>query len=356
MSFHFTNLRIEKIIVHEVFQLTENREPIPPQCSSELTNLDRAGLNTLQERIVQALGNDSHSIEMFVSNSDSNSTFDINTQLLDLEKDEFIDLSKKIPEKLTQAQTSRKIPGGTVVIFSGKIGVQNYRYVGIIKAEIHSGFSLDATEGKLFLKFLTELLLTPQQKLYKIGIFIEKENNSKKDQLRIPSDFLVYVYDHNLTRNETQSAAQYFYQAFLGCSVSASDKKLTRDFFTYTKEFIESLEISDEEKLDLNSGLYTYLKVDKSSIIKASEFAERYISTDKRDEFVNYLEEKEFPLRGVSKDISYLQYKLRRRRLSFSSNVKIIAPSDNFEDLVQIKGTENSKTILSVEGHIEKED
>lgn len=356
MSFQFANLRIEKIIVHEIFKLTENREPVSPKCSDELTNLDKAGLNTLQERIVQALGNDSHSIEMFVSNADLNSTFDIGTRLLESEIDVFINLSKKIPDKLTQAQTSRKIPGGIVVIFSGKIGIQNYRYLGIIKAEIHSGFSLDVTDGKLLLKFLSDLLLTPHQKLYKIGIFIEKEKNEKINQLRIPSDFLVYVYDHNLTRNETQSAAQYFYQSFLGCSISESDKKLTRDFFTHTKEFIELLDIKDEEKLDLNSCLYTYLKVDKTNIIMASEFAERYISKDKRDEFVNYLEQKGLPLRGITKDLSYLQYKLKKRRLSFSSNVKIIAPSDNFDDLVQIKGTENSKTIISIEGHIEKEE
>lgn len=356
MAFHFTNLRIDKIIVHEVFQLNENREPVPPRFSDELTSLDRPGLNTLQERIIQALGNDSHSIEMFVSNGESNSTFDISSKLLDLDNDQFIRMSKKIPEKLTQAQTSRKIPGGIVVIFSGKLGLQNYRYAGIIKAEIHSGFSLDVKNGKLLLKYLSELLLTPQQKLYKIGIFIETDKNDFVESVRIPADFSVYVYDHNLTRNETQSAAQYFYQAFLGCSVSASDKKLTRDFFTFTKEYIESLDLKDEEKLDLNSSLYTYLKVDNTSIIKASEFAERYLSTDKRDAYVNYLEEKKIPLRGITKDLSYLQHKLRRRRLSFSSNVKIIAPSERFDELIQIKGMENSRTILSVEGHIEKED
>jgi hypothetical protein len=285
-----------------------------------------------------------------------NSTFDISSKLLELDESQFIDLSKKIPEKLTQAQTSRKIPGGIVVLFTGKIGLQNYRYVGIIKAEIHSGFSLDTENGKLLLRYLSELLLTPQQKLYKIGMFIEKEKGELIDNVRTSLDFLVYIYDHNLTRNETQSAAQYFYQAFLGCSVSPSDKKLTKDFFTFTKEYIDSLSVDDDEKLDLNSGLYSYLKVEKTNTIKASEFAERYIPVEKRDDYVNFIEEKGIPLRGITKDLGYLKYKLKRRKLSFSSSVKIIAPSDNFDSLVQIISTEDSKTILSVAGHIEKDD
>lgn len=355
MSSLFTNLKIKKIIVHEVFKLNENREIIEPRFSNHLSNLDSKGLNTLQERIIEALGNDSHCIEMYVSNADPNSTFDISTKLLNSDSDEFIHLSKEIPIKLTRAQTSRKIPGGTVVVFSGEIGIQNYRFLGIIKAEIHGGFSLYVEDDRLLLKYLSDLLLTPQQKLYKIGMFIEKQQNKLIDTVRDPSDFIVYVYDHNLTRNETQTAAQYFYQSFLGCSISPSDKKLTRDFFSNTKEFIESLNIDEENKLDLVSGLYTYLKVDQSNVILAHEFATRYLPQDSRDNYINYLEEKGIPLHGIHKDLSYLKYKLRKRKLVFSSDVRILAPADDFDELVQILDTKNNRTTLSIKGKIEKE-
>jgi hypothetical protein len=71
MSVSFANLVIEKIILHQIYERNEAREIVAPFYSQTLTNLDVRGLNVLQERIVDALGNNSHSIEMNISNDDN---------------------------------------------------------------------------------------------------------------------------------------------------------------------------------------------------------------------------------------------------------------------------------------------
>jgi hypothetical protein len=353
MAFNFSNLRINRIIVHQVFQRNDNRELISPKFSIDFTNLDQGGFSTLQDRIINALGDESHSIEMHINDSSPNSTFDICSRLIDAKNEDFKELSKSIPNKLAQAQTSRKIPGGIVVLFDGLIGPNNKHYLGIIKAEIHSGFNIIENENLLLLNFLSELLLTPQQKLYKIAMFIEDNHT---DQLpKIPDNFLVFVYDHNMTRSETQQAAQYFYDSFLGCSFSPSDKKLTSDFYHFTKDHIENMDVSEEIKLDLNTSLYSYLKVSQSNVINVVEYAEQYLEQEQRDSYSNFMYEKGFPDRAITKDITYIKYKLRRRNLKFTSDVKISAPSDQFEDLVNIAGSDNGRTLVSIKGNISKE-
>ena len=53
------NLNINKIIVHHVFKRNEDRAIVTPRFSNDFTDLDPVGIATLQERVTEALGNDS---------------------------------------------------------------------------------------------------------------------------------------------------------------------------------------------------------------------------------------------------------------------------------------------------------
>jgi hypothetical protein len=352
MVYQLTNLRIEKIIAHQIFTRSVTRDIVPPKYSHDFTQLDPSGLSTFQDRIVDTVGNESYCIEMSIAQEEPTNTYGICCQLLEADNTTFKSLSNQLANKLTQSQSSRKIPGGIMVIFTGLVGNLNKRYIGIIKAEIHGGFSIQEINDNLLLKYLSDLLLTPQQKLYKIALFIEV-NRPANPELRTPGDFSVLVYDHNMTRFETRQAAQYFYEAFLGCSFSPSDKKITSDFYHHTREFTDSLE--SETKLDVNTSLYTYLKVDQSNVINVSDFAERYLDGTIRDGYREFMTQKGLPEHAVTKDITYIKNYLRRRNLKFTSDVRISAPSERFRELVQVRGTDGNKTIVAVEGTIERE-
>jgi hypothetical protein len=353
MSYQLVNMRMSRIIAHEVYKRSDTGDPLPPKCSQDFTQLDPGGLSTLQERMINTLGDESYSIEMSIAQEDPSSAYAVCCQLLDSNDGSFKSLSNQLAIKLTAAQSSRRIPGGILVIFDGLVGNQNHRYIGLIKAEIHSGFSLQETDNNLLLKFLSDLLLTPQQKLYKIAAFIELHRPASP-QLRTPADFKVLVYDHNMTRFETRQAARYFYETFLGCIFSPSDKKLTSDFYHDTREFVQSLVLADEAKLDINSSLYTYLKVDQSTVIKVADFAQQYLEPPIRDNYQSFMAEKGLPQNAITKDVTYIKNYLRRRNLHFTSGVKITAPSQHFDELVRI--TDNDNTVVSIQGTIQRED
>ncbi|HUZ58965.1 MAG TPA: hypothetical protein VMU83_09300 [Hanamia sp.] len=108
---YFANLRIQKIVIHEIFKRDEDGQIVQPKFNDRVTTFDPLGLQTLQNRIVNALGDSSHSIEMDVNDSAASSTFQLGASLLNTQDETFVDYSKQITYKLAENQTTRSIPG-----------------------------------------------------------------------------------------------------------------------------------------------------------------------------------------------------------------------------------------------------
>lgn len=353
MASDFSNLRIQKIIVHEIFKRSDSRELIEPVYSNSIITMDPVGMQTLQKRIVDAIGKDSHAIEMYIDDNSAMSTFDICSQMLDITQDGlFIDMSKHIPKKLAESQVSRNIPGGIVLVLTGLIGASDFRFIAVIKAELHDGFGKNNDDKTVELMYLANLALTPQQKLYKIGFLIEQARDINNTGIRTPEDFVVYVYDHNITRDGSTDFAQYFYSTFLGCSFTRNGKKLTKDFYYTTMKFINELNKDEEAKVDLISSLHTYLKMDRSTVVEPIEFANSYLPEDQKDNYLYSIEQAKIPREAFQKDLAYIADKLKRRKLSFSTNVKISAPSNDFERLIQVVSSNDEETTLRIKGKI----
>ena len=343
------NFLINRIIIHEVHKRVISDQPGKIVFGNELVSLPPDGITTLRDRIVNALGSDSHCIELTIEKKDTSSLFSISKSLLSTtDKNTFIESSKNCAVLLQDAQSSLQIPGGILVVIDGSTSNSKLPFLCYIKAETHEGFLEQKRSGSITLSYLSDLLLTPQQKLYKIGFFIE--NNRSTD------NYSTFVYDHNMTRLETKQAAKYFYQSFMGCSLSPSEKKLTQDFYTLTKDFINDLPITEQERLDLNYGLYTYLKVSTSSLISISDFAKDFVQPELRDPYSNYMKQNNFPTISINKDITYIKNKLRNRTIHFTNNVKIIAPSSDFSNLVSIEKEDNGFTLIKVNGKVKCHD
>lgn len=243
----------------------------------------------------------------------------------------FLTVSRLLADKLTDAQTRRDIPGGVLVVFTGNVGHPARRYVGIMKSETHQGFRHASTTQVQFLK---DLFMGPQTKLYKIGVFV-CTNPAAGDP---PSGWSAFVYDSQMSSANRDGAAHYFYASFLGCELPANAAQLTKRFYEQTREFINKIDVPEERKLDLLTGLYTYLKVDQSPTVETRAFAKSYLPEDElKDAYAAFMNQKSFPGTAVLKDISDIGSKLRRRRLSFSRNVQLTAPSEAFEELVEVR-------------------
>ncbi len=332
----FENLTIHRIIVHEVHKRTDDRGIVPPIYGTALVTLDREAMEALRDRINSALGSAARCMELDILRAEAGSSVAIAKDLIDADDALFIQRSRAVADALTNAQARRDLPGGVLVVFTGVAGHPAKRIVGTIKAETHNGFTRrTGAGGAISLQFLKDLLLTPQTKLYKIGLFWEQDAQAVG---ALPAGWRAFIYDHQISASDKLTAAQYFYEGFLGCGFPETSARRTREFHDYTKDFIQKLDWPQEQKADLHNALVTYLKVDQSATVQVSAFAQTYLpDAGMRDQYTQFMTGREFPQNAIAKDLSDVSSSLKYRKVTFSGDVRIIAPAEKFKELVRMR-------------------
>lgn len=346
---NFSNLVISKIIMHKVFAPKIGGEKVEPDIGKNLVELDRNGLNTIQNRIIDAMGQNAHCIEMEIEKTDSQSCFYKTCEIIDSESQEFINKASFYATHHYDIHSSSRWPGGILLIMNGTSGPENKKTIFIIKAETQEGFVEQKRNESLTMQHITNLFLTRQTKLYKIGIFVEKIDGSRNQ--KDATGFGAYLYDSNITASNDEAAAKYFYRDFLGLRIPENSKQKTRDFFLLTKDFINDSDIPIEKKIDLNNALYVYLKTDQSGTIEYSSFSGRYFDDDcLKDLYNQYMQNKNFSTGSIVKDVTLIKNKLKLRKMNFSSAVNISAPAEAFQDSIKVISSDEEKTVLEIKG------
>lgn len=330
------NLQLARVVIHEVFRRDDDRQPKQPRYGVGLERLDQEARDVLRDRIVSAMASSPKCMEMAIEDAGAQSMVAIASSLVDADDALFVQRSRDVANKLVAAQTSRQLPGGIVVAFAGSAGVPARRIMGVIKAEVHNGFTRqEDQQGRLTLRFLKDLLLTPQTKLYKIGIFLEQ---APANGQALPAGWRAFVYDELMTAANRYAAAAYFYGGFLGCKFPPSSALKTRQFYDLTKGFVRAMNVPEEDKLDLYNALVTYLKTDQSPTVEVNAFAMTYFADpEMQDAYAEFMTESGFPREAVAKDLTDVTKSLRTRRMTFRNNVKVIAPAEGFDNLLQIR-------------------
>ena len=331
------NISIDRIIIHQIFQRDSEGNKVDPIRSHEYTNFDVSAMATFKKRVIDALGESSKAVQMEIAEQGAGKLPALVDVMIDQDNDSFAVSSFDLAERLADAQHTKGIPGGIVVVFSGRYGHPEKKFLGIIKAEIHNGYEVirDPVTNEVSMKFVEEVLLTPGTRLYKTAGFFEKAGEYEGDNLN--NKWAVMVSDYQITKAEGKASAIYFFSDFLRCRYPQTSARTTMQFYEATKTFISGLEVSPAEKSGLLNALTTYLKVDTSSTVGAREFADRYFDTDTHDAFTTYMEDAGLPATSFTKDLEHIEKQLKFRRVSFSRDVRISAPSQVFKDLVTIE-------------------
>lgn len=348
-GFDLRNLSIEEVIVHRVFARDANKVVRKPIVASDLMSLPMEGLDAIQQRLTSALGSRSHGIEMTIERTDAESFLQLGAHAIGGDRAAFITASQSMAEKLSTAQATTSGSPGTLIVIRGKSGRQLRRFLAVIKAEVHDGFGTTESEQTVSVQYLNSLMLTPSQRLFKVGLLLEPQSGPSLPVGKYDAaGYRAFLFDHLITATETRSAAAYFYSSFLGMGIQKSSKKLTQDFFEHSQNFIQTASITEEQKMDLREALRVNLK-SSETIISAADFAEAHIHDEKlRKSYRDYLDSKGFPKTSVSKDVEYVKSRLRRpRRLAFSTGVKVLVPADASSDVVNvIERTETQATLV----------
>lgn len=346
------------MILHEVFQRKDDKRPIPPRYGGQLLQLPVEAIDDFKSRVIDALGNNSKSMEMTITDGSAGSVPEIAFRLIKATDAQFVQQSQAIADQLAAKQFARTLPGGIVVVFSGTVGSPSRPFLGIIKAETQSGFLREVKRGALDAAYLKDLFLTPAAKLYKIGIFVHSDPSA--DAKAFPSGWKAFVFDSHMSSANRDGAAQYFYEAFLCCVIPQNSSFLTKMFFDHTKSFIKELDLPQEKRADLMTGLYTYLKIDNTPTLSVNSFAKKFLSADTADAFEAFMKQKKFPTNAIQKDITDLQGQLRLRKMVFSNSIKFTAPPEAFNDMITVEtidgkakdGTPQQWTRITVRDHI----
>lgn len=325
------NLSVRRIIIHEVYPRRDDRSIVPPAYGQQLIALSPGGMAEFSNRVMSVIGSRSQSMEMTIKAPTGASLIEVCRDIAECDNDEFIVMSRRFADMLTNAQLARKLPGGIVVVFDGAVGNDDSRLVGVIKAETHSGFR---RTPNFEVQFVNDLFLTPQTKLYKLGIFVRSDDDTTAE---FPINWSATVYDNQMSASNRDGAAQYFYESFLGCVLPATGSRMTRKFYEHTKNFIGKMNATPEKKADYIAGLYSYLKVDQSETIDCSTFSNQFFPPETRDSYSGFMLSQEFPMNAIRKDISEISSQLKRRRISFDRNIQLTGPSDAFEKLVTVR-------------------
>lgn len=352
-SFSFEGILIERVIIHKIFPRA-GAEVKEPKRSNKFIKFPPEALDTLQLRIYKALGNKSHGIEMSIALSEPGSFFQMAASMLTCPDDNFIALSRILAMDLAKAQMTTNAPGGMLTVIKGRLGERSAPFLAVIKADIQDGFLADEDDENVTAEYVSSLLLTEAQKLYKIGLLTPINSIAPIDGVYDPSHYRSFLFDHLMTATETRKAAGYFYSAFLGMSIQSSSKKLTQDFFEFSKTFIDTAQISIDEKLDLHEALRSELR-SQSATVSASDFMGKNIPKHLQDSYLSLMESKGFPKNAIVKDTEYIATKLRRRRkYVFANGVWLSTPADVDESSVKIEPQdEKGTTIVTINSRIE---
>jgi hypothetical protein len=294
-------------------------------------------METFKARVIEALGAGSRAVEMIIADQRSDNLSFIITKMIEADDETFITLSHEVTDKLITAQHARNISGGVLVIFSGTQGPEETNFIGIMKAEIHTAYEkkTDSDTDEIYLSFVKEALLTPTTRLYKTGAFFERANFNPNDT-DLNNRWNVFVSDFQISHTDGKAAAQYFYSNFLGFTYPLTSARYTKDFYEHTNIFIQEMDVPTTQKNDLMNALITYLKTDNSPLVSAAEFADNYLEMNFRDGFLNHMRDNGLPSIAFAKDIEHIKNKLNFRKVNFSKDIKISAPSEIFQKFVTI--------------------
>ncbi|MDC4659897.1 nucleoid-associated protein [Acinetobacter baumannii] len=331
---NLTNLTVNRIIIHQIFQKTSDTMT-PPEKSTEYTRFDIKAQMDFDSRVVGALGSDSKAVSMEIVDLDEKGLAALINKAVDDSDTDFINSSFDIAHKLARAQfeKGRAIGGGIVVVFTGTYGAADKKILGIMKADIHSGYEKVKTiNGQISLKHIEDLLLTPSSRLYKTVGFCEKEEYDPLS-LNLNDKWSVLISDNQISQMDGKAAAEYFYSTFAGCGYPETSARTTKFFYDATKNFILNLENkTSEEKYELTNALTTYLKLGQSSLVNPIDFAESFFGKEIIDDYRTHLKANQIPLTSFTKDVEHIKNQLKLHKVTFSNNVKIEADPDTFKN------------------------
>ena len=321
-----------EIVMHEVFVRENDREVKTPSFADGFESLDPEAMEALQERLTTVLAPGGKVLEMAIAQSGPESFVTLAEQLMGDADKTFLERSRNVANKLAQAQTARRIPGGMVIVFSGVAGVPGIPYIGVIKAETQAGFRRTIQGPRTVIEFLNNIFLTQSTRLYKVAMLLRSDALAET-----PDGWRAFIFDANMSQADREKAALYFYETFLGCAFPKDGAYETRRFFDLTKEFVKKSPLPPEQKRNIVDGLFVFVRDEQAATFTADQFSQRLLPLALRDPYAEFLQSSKLRQTAINRDLSDMGSRLKRRVYKFGGDIALSGPAKALAEDVSIR-------------------
>jgi hypothetical protein len=157
----------------------------------------------------------------------------------------------------------------------------------------------------------------------------------------INDEYHLKVLDKDSEKNGIDSK---FMNEFLNIEKILDDKYMTKAFKKSTDNWITNAITDVKEAESVRSGLNYTLK--EKSNIDIKEFADRFLQDDKKESFIDLMEEKEIESFNIDKD--WVEKKVKKRKIKTDNGFSVDANITDFEDPMKYSIRKNENGTVDI--------
>lgn len=229
----FRNTKIQRLIIHKI-KGKDNFTNATAEFTDNLIAIDQEIEKIIRKRVTDACGKPSKSFIVEIEDKTDETKFFHHAQKMkEADDNQFVEISKELANNLAGNQTTKNATEGYLLVIQGKNIEINTNFFILIKASFDDAVKPSNIDGKTIMEFMNDVILSSNQKLFKIGIISEFVDDSKNSV-----DYECILFDDQI-RNGSKPA-EYFAKGFLGFQVEHNPKYQTEKFFEDVRNFVKS--------------------------------------------------------------------------------------------------------------------
>ncbi|MEU4878412.1 nucleoid-associated protein [Streptomyces sp. NPDC021608] len=337
MRTDFGDLVVDQAIVHVVPKRIRGTELAPLELSEAVCQLDATVRTALQARLRDVLARLSREV---VEDPDIKSGLpDAVRAFLNNEQD-LVSISGEIAYLLRDNQTASN-PAGLLLVATARLDGQ--RALLMVKLEQETGMQaneITADGLRTFdVQYFANLLFTERSKVYKVALFSEEGLAEEKLE--------GWAADAQMSG---KTVARFFLEKFLGCRHKNDPRELTRRFHDTAIEWANTRITDPDVRMDYVMAVMVELQ-SSTTALDPIAFIQKHVRPSHRDDFADFLEENDVPVRVFDKDNELVSNRLQKMRVELSSGAFLVAPVEAVQEgTVEVEDLGDGRTIVTVPG------
>ncbi|MFB7919458.1 nucleoid-associated protein [Streptomyces sp. NPDC056061] len=335
MRTDFGDLVIDQAIVHAVPQRTKDQDPVPLKLSETACRLDDGGRTALQGKLRDVL--DRLGREVVEDPELKSGLPDAVRSFLSGEQD-LVEVSGELAHALRDSQNGTS-SSGLLLVAAARL--DNRNALLMVKLEHETGMQAnEIVAGGLRtfdMQYFANLLFTEKSKVYKVALFSEEG--------LADSGLHGWAAD---PQKSGKDVARFFLEKFLGCRHQNDPRELTRRFHDVAIDWVNSRFTHSDVRVDYVMAVMVELQ-NSAPTLDPATFIETHLKEPHHDDFAEFLEENDVPVRTFDKNTEFISNRLQKMRVDLSNGAFLVAPLEAVQDgTVVVEDLDDGRTTVTV--------